>query len=437
MKDLHSRLFELILRFNRRLTFIIGRLAPPLTLNESHTLGEIGRRQLVTAAEIGRNLVLEKSIVSRLLASLEKRGLITSESSPADGRLKYLKLTASGRELFEEDDKLRSEQVRLCVAALSAYEQADLAYLLNVMADAFQASGVPLQPSDHPLKIQIRRLTRAMGFLGNDLLGTGFSVQKCQILCLMNENPPGLSMAALKEQVPYESSMLSRLVSSLHAAKLICKHSAAGDRRRVDISLSTEGKNLWRRKSTLAGEKIIESLSAEKPEQIEHFATLLDKFLGGKRLLAGIHGENYVDVRLLNSDEQMRIGRAFLVQELVRNGLHGNLPERILSRQSLCLAAFRGDEMKSVLELGKLKGQWRILNFALASDAAQTDLAVKLLANGFDALFMRRSAERIFVDADTPAAQWLDRFADKTKIEEGWCVTSGRLRNSGAMQFVS
>lgn len=430
MDELQIRLFELVLRFNRRLTFIVNQLAPPLTLNESHVLGEIGRRRLITAAEIGRNLVLEKSIVSRLLAALGKRGLVSSESSPADGRLKHLKLTPAGEKIFEEDDNLRSEQVRRCVAALSSYEQSDLAYFLAVMADSLHASDVPLTQSDSSLKIQIRRLTRAMGFLGDNLLGTGLSVQKCQLLSILNSGAGICSMSMLREELPYESSMLSRLVSFLQAARLVIKDSIAGDLRRLGVKPTSAGRRFWSEKSRLAGNFIVQTLSGETPERMSHFASLLEKFLQGRRLFDGVFGENGIAIRVLAGEEQIMNGRAFLVQELVRRGEHNRLPEMLLSRRNFCVGVYRNDELKGLLECGKLKDRWQVFNFALAEDAAADKLLQRLIAGVFDILARRRVADQIYVPGLCPLTSRLADYPDKTRVEDGWLIRASCLRDS-------
>jgi DNA-binding MarR family transcriptional regulator/GNAT superfamily N-acetyltransferase len=98
-------------QFNRFYTQKIGVLGEgwlhsPFTLTEARLLYEIAHRDNPAATELGRDLGLDAGYLSRILASFEKKKLITRKPSESDGRRYHLRLTEKGRKAFaplEED----------------------------------------------------------------------------------------------------------------------------------------------------------------------------------------------------------------------------------------------------------------------------------------------------------------------------------------------
>ncbi len=71
----------------------------------------VGKRPGISAKEIAEILHLDKSTLTGILQRLEKRGLLSRQSDPADGRRATLVLTSKGREL----DKTRAPTVESAV----------------------------------------------------------------------------------------------------------------------------------------------------------------------------------------------------------------------------------------------------------------------------------------------------------------------------------
>ena len=91
--------------FNRLYTQKLGLLNPrlddsPFTLTEARILYELANRDAPVAAEIMRELGLDRAQLSRTLKRFEARGLLTSDVSPDGGRRRPLTLTVAGRETF-------------------------------------------------------------------------------------------------------------------------------------------------------------------------------------------------------------------------------------------------------------------------------------------------------------------------------------------------
>src|SRR5688572_26767574 len=101
---------DAVRRFNRAYTRRIGLLNRGLlesefSLVEARILYELAHRQSDTAADLADFLALDPGYLSRLLASLGKRGLVNRKPSAKDRRAAILELTPSGRQAFAELDR--------------------------------------------------------------------------------------------------------------------------------------------------------------------------------------------------------------------------------------------------------------------------------------------------------------------------------------------
>ncbi len=112
-------------RFNRFYTRAIGMLekgylGTSYTVAESRVLYEIGQADGITAKAIGEILGLDAGYLSRIVARLERDGLVGRERSPDDRRSTVLRLTARGREVFPPLDQRSAALVEGMIGGLSA-----------------------------------------------------------------------------------------------------------------------------------------------------------------------------------------------------------------------------------------------------------------------------------------------------------------------------
>lgn len=146
-------------RFNRFYTRQIGVLREglldsPFSLTEVRVLYELADREKLTAAELGKDLGLDRGYLSRTLQSFEERGLVKKTRSQADRRHIFLTLTGKGRKVFAPLNSRAQQEVEEMLSDLSMGEQQDLIESMHTIEYLLSGKPEPKVPyilrSHHP-----------------------------------------------------------------------------------------------------------------------------------------------------------------------------------------------------------------------------------------------------------------------------------------------
>ena len=117
--------------FNRFYTREVGLLRKtfldtPWTLGEMRVLYEIRNHANISASDIGRELDLDAAYLSRLLARLVAKGIVTRTPLETDARLHELSLSAKGQTIVNAADDRQAALTADMLAPLSAAERRQL-----------------------------------------------------------------------------------------------------------------------------------------------------------------------------------------------------------------------------------------------------------------------------------------------------------------------
>ncbi len=135
---------ESVRRFGRFYTRKIGvlregLLGSPFPLPEARLVYELAHHEQTTAAELADELGLDPGYISRLLSRLVSLGLVEKRASDEDGRVKLLRLTREGHEVFA---KLNAASARQVEAMLEDLEDVDRHRLVQAMASIQRLLGM-------------------------------------------------------------------------------------------------------------------------------------------------------------------------------------------------------------------------------------------------------------------------------------------------------
>ncbi len=124
-----------------------------LRVRELRVLRPVHENPGISATELRRLLVLEKTLMSKNLALLEQRGLIRRETDPADNRVQRLYLTEAGEEAWRKGEKIGRQMEAQMFSQLPPERWQQLHDLLDEVLVSFEhwrkreAAGQTTRPS--------------------------------------------------------------------------------------------------------------------------------------------------------------------------------------------------------------------------------------------------------------------------------------------------
>ncbi len=116
-----------------------GYLGSPFSLAESRVLYELAHRDGATAAELSRDLGLDRGYLSRILRGFEKRRLLARATSKVDGRRSHIALTERGRDAFAPLHARSRDEIGAMLGGLTEAEQQRLVDAMRAIETALGA----------------------------------------------------------------------------------------------------------------------------------------------------------------------------------------------------------------------------------------------------------------------------------------------------------
>jgi len=118
-----------------------------LSVSAVHAIIETGNASKLSSKQLGEQLLLEKSTISRLVKSLADKGEISETRSGDDARIKHLHLTPQGRRTFNLINEFADARVSSALGRLDCQSQQGI---LKGLQDYSMALKSPTIDHDHP-----------------------------------------------------------------------------------------------------------------------------------------------------------------------------------------------------------------------------------------------------------------------------------------------
>lgn len=116
-------------------------LGTSYSLAEGRVIIEIGRAQGCTANGICTLLGMDKGYLSRIIGKLESQGLIVRKTSAADARSKLLTLSASGKRVYADLERLSDEQAKRMFSDLDQVQIDQVLHHMGALRSALTGGG--------------------------------------------------------------------------------------------------------------------------------------------------------------------------------------------------------------------------------------------------------------------------------------------------------
>ncbi len=107
-----------------------------LVLREWRVMAMLARHEPLSASELVARSPLDKASVSRAIASLEQRKLVSVAPSSADARVKVLHLTTAGWDLYGQIAPRSVARQKALMGVLTVSERASLMSMLDRLEEA-------------------------------------------------------------------------------------------------------------------------------------------------------------------------------------------------------------------------------------------------------------------------------------------------------------
>jgi DNA-binding MarR family transcriptional regulator/GNAT superfamily N-acetyltransferase len=146
---------DAVRRFNRFYTRCIGvltddYLGSAFPLPQARLLYELGQRGECTATELRTELDVDAGYLSRLIAVLQRQGLVDAEAPREDRRRRHLTLTPKGRKAFARLDESSRRAMGEMLAPLAPPHREKLVQAMSTMHSV-------LEPSKAEVKLRAHR----------------------------------------------------------------------------------------------------------------------------------------------------------------------------------------------------------------------------------------------------------------------------------------
>lgn len=110
-----------------------------LTVTQWRVMAALGRHDTLAARDVARHAAMDKVAISRVVAGLVERKLVTRQVAAHDRRESRLRLSAAGRRIHDQIVPLALEHERRLLQRLDAEEQRWLLRILDVLAPTPEA----------------------------------------------------------------------------------------------------------------------------------------------------------------------------------------------------------------------------------------------------------------------------------------------------------
>jgi DNA-binding MarR family transcriptional regulator len=354
--ELFATTLELLRLTQRRNRFVSKAEDSAFSLVESHIVVEIDASAELRAGDLVKRLRLDKSTISRALSSLRRRGLIQTIATGGKSRGAPTRLTIKGGAALAELDRGANLRMSQFCAALNAAEQRQLRDFFQLIGDGAEIESAPLRPVDHPIRNEIRRITRALGLLGVDVLHSGLSSIQWHALREIESATGDVSAQALSEILNVAPNTMSSLVAVLTRKGLVQRRRAAHDARLFNLRLSTEGQRALKILRAEAAALFERSFAKLADEELALSVGLLERFASSPE---ADPEALFLQTRRISSDAEFKQARVFALRELVRQGKEEEVGSTIAGQESLIWVLEKGSECLGIVEFQKIPaGAW-------------------------------------------------------------------------------
>lgn len=371
-----QRSMDLLKLHQQRSRFIANAYQTPLSLLDAYVLIEIDVTPDITLLGLCEILPIHKDVIARALVRLENDAYLKRGWNKNDRRQRQYTITTKGRKFLALHDENSRQFLSEYLSKLTLEEIAALQRLQHVLCDSLNAPAVQLRSVEHPFEEGIRRVTRAMGFIGQSLFGSSYSSTEWQIFSMIATDSNSETVTSLAQQLSIPTSTLSQCISRYVKSNLIKKQALKTDKRVKNLKLTKNGH------AALAsieshGKNII--ASAFTADEVEEFNRLLEKHLGLLPEQSNLVLRQELQIKQVSTEDDRRSARGFLIFHSTRLRKYFDLPEEIIASRNQSFVLNQGDSLIAICEIALNERVGTVLNCTWSERCDSEQLLVDFL----------------------------------------------------------
>ncbi len=369
-----------------------------LGVAESSVLQEaLARPDGVTAVELSHLLALSPVKISRLVKSMLQMGLVSREVR--SGRLVVI-VTDRGKRVFSDAYARAQEFFNAAFERVPQRSRKDFSRNFTIFCDGLGAPQAGSLPKDPPLMVEIRRVTRAFGFLARDTFHSGRSPLEWHVLNLIHNRPNRLSCRGLATDLGTTHTTMTTVLHRLEKAGWLVRELGEKDARERLLRLTPAGEAELKRVDEMGIGLCARGIAAFGEDVASQFADNIEAY-------SGQHGERgavFLGATLsLSRIEESALleARSFVVRQRVKQKLLDAIPGSLLPEENPNFAIRKGDEILAVFEFAlKPRTSGYTLVQGIAADSHQ-ELKPQTIRSAYEEM-RRLLASTIGGDGEVP-----------------------------------
>ncbi len=404
------------IRYHQQNSRFVGRAYDTeLSLLEALSIAEIEARPEIGIQELVPILQIDKSNVSRMISKLVKNEYIDANAHPSDKRRLVLKVGNRGHDFLLQRDRVIASTLGELLKNLSSIEQAELTRYLKILADGHHAPELKFRPAEHPVLVQFRRLSRAIGIYGDSFYGSAENNLTFHILSEIAYSVPPKKIGELAALLGVPLNSMSQILSRLETRGLLRRSTTSQDSRVRHLHLTKLGLEALESVERHAEKRISHAIQELSTERRAHFVDLLLRYVGRSQ---GAQQNTYilseaVLVKPITTAEERQLARVFYILELVRAGRQNDITEMLFEAGDSAFILQKGDAYAGALSAAVAAGDLVIKQYALDEARITKNLEEDFLRIVFRTLSSAQAITHLAAREGSWAAETLLRMGAK------------------------
>lgn len=342
------KLQDLTRKFQKLNNYVSKDSTLGLNLSSLMVMLEFDPGVVLTVNEITSRTHFDQSTVSRIVSNLRKRGLLKNAPT-SDARSRPVILTSLGEaRLFSNDEKI-NKGITSRLKTLSVTQIKTMLKGLSTLSTALESPPTLYRKKDHPLRHEVRRMTKALGILERKVTGERLNTSEWNVLSEIKDTPTLLTSTDLANALFTLPKVMASIVVRLEKRGLIQRTASKRDKRASYLELTPKGIKELQSINNQAASFLQEAIRKEKSLDPDSISKALELYIYWRETADSTSG--WSEAR---SPEDLALARGFVIREAVTHKIEDELPETICSKKGkvfICRAA--GGEIKGVLDLSK------------------------------------------------------------------------------------